>query len=180
MDGEKGGKGVWRRVEREVIYLSPHCHHQRDFCIKVGSNESHFNVSLIVRDKDHNFWREKRAEADSNRGPSAYQPNALPLGQTGSHGTRALALHSRRLSTMESRGDSRFGSGTPRTRLGAHPEISPVESNYVQTPQKSFEWGYKPCIRRMRQDHIPVAWISCSHVNRVRWTRLWPITASMH
>ena len=26
---------------------------------------------------DHNFWRERRAEADSNRGPSAYQPNAL-------------------------------------------------------------------------------------------------------
>ena len=25
-----------------------------------------------------------RAEADSNRSPSAYQPNALPLGQTGS------------------------------------------------------------------------------------------------
>ena len=33
---------------------------------------------------DHNLWRERRAEADSNRGPSAYQPNALPLGQTGS------------------------------------------------------------------------------------------------
>ena len=33
---------------------------------------------------DHNFWRERRAEADSNRGPTAYQPNALPLGQTGS------------------------------------------------------------------------------------------------
>ena len=28
------------------------------------------------------FWRERRAEAVSNRGPSAYQPNALPLGQT--------------------------------------------------------------------------------------------------
>ena len=28
--------------------------------------------------------RERRAETDSNRGPSAYQPNALPLGQTGS------------------------------------------------------------------------------------------------
>ena len=26
------------------------------------------------------FWRERRAEAVSNRGPSAYQPNALPLG----------------------------------------------------------------------------------------------------
>ena len=34
---------------------------------------------------DHNFWREGRAEADSNRGPSAYHPNALPLGHTGSH-----------------------------------------------------------------------------------------------
>ena len=33
---------------------------------------------------DHNFWRERRAEADSNRGPSAYQPNALPLDQTSS------------------------------------------------------------------------------------------------
>ena len=30
---------------------------------------------------DHNIWRERRAEADSNRGPSPYQPNALPPGQ---------------------------------------------------------------------------------------------------
>ena len=41
--------------------------------------QSHKTVS-----SDHNFWTERRAEADSNRGPSAYQPNALPLGQTGS------------------------------------------------------------------------------------------------
>ena len=34
-----------------MIYLSLHCHHQNDFCIKVGSDESHFNVSLTVRDK---------------------------------------------------------------------------------------------------------------------------------
>ena len=34
-----------------IIYLSLHCHHQNDSCIKVGSDESHFNVSLIVRDK---------------------------------------------------------------------------------------------------------------------------------
>ena len=61
------------------MYLSLHCHHQNDFCIKVGSEESHFNVSLIVRDRvtiktvstDHNFSRERRAEADSNRGPSS-------------------------------------------------------------------------------------------------------------
>ena len=42
---------------------------------------------------DHNFWRERRAEADSNRGPSAYQPNnALPLGQAGSQGAGNLQL----------------------------------------------------------------------------------------
>ena len=35
---------------------------------------------------DHNCWRERRAEADLNRSPSAYQPNALLLGQTGSQG----------------------------------------------------------------------------------------------
>ena len=37
--------------EREIIYLSLHCHHQNDSCIKMGSNESRFNVSLIVRNK---------------------------------------------------------------------------------------------------------------------------------
>ena len=39
---------------------------------------------------DHNFWAERRAEADSNRGPFAYLPNALPLGQTVSHARVAL------------------------------------------------------------------------------------------
>ena len=37
--------------EEEIIYLSLRCHHQNDSCIKMGSDESHFNVSLIVRDK---------------------------------------------------------------------------------------------------------------------------------
>ena len=48
---------------REIIYLSLNCHHQNDSCIKVGSDENHFTVSLILRDKvtnktvstDHNF-----------------------------------------------------------------------------------------------------------------------------
>ena len=37
--------------EKEIIYLSLHCHHQNDSCIKMGSNVSHFSVSLIVLDK---------------------------------------------------------------------------------------------------------------------------------
>ena len=36
---------------REIIHLSLHCHHQNDSCIKMTSDENHFYVSLIVRDK---------------------------------------------------------------------------------------------------------------------------------
>ena len=35
----------------EMIYLSLHSHRQNDSCIKMGNDESHFNVSLIARDK---------------------------------------------------------------------------------------------------------------------------------
>ena len=35
----------------EIMYLSLHCHHRNDSCIKMGSDESRFSVSLIVRDK---------------------------------------------------------------------------------------------------------------------------------
>ena len=51
MDGEKEGTGVWRWEEREIIYLSLHCLHQNDYCIKMGSDENHLNVLLIVRNE---------------------------------------------------------------------------------------------------------------------------------
>ena len=37
--------------------------------------------------------RERRAEAVSSRGPSAYQPNALPLGQTGSRAVPTFFIY---------------------------------------------------------------------------------------
>ena len=43
-DGEKGGGGGMEVGEREIIYLSLRCHHQNDSCIKMGSDENHFNV----------------------------------------------------------------------------------------------------------------------------------------
>ena len=49
-DGRRG-KGVLRWGKREIIHLLLHCYNQNDPCIKMGSDESHFNVSLIVRDK---------------------------------------------------------------------------------------------------------------------------------
>ena len=35
----------------ELISLWLHCHHQTDSYIKMGSDESQFNVSLTVKDK---------------------------------------------------------------------------------------------------------------------------------
>ena len=49
----------------EIIYLSLHCHHQNDCCIKTGSDERHFNVSLIVRDKVHRPQLLKKKESRS-------------------------------------------------------------------------------------------------------------------
>ena len=47
-DGEKGGRGYGGGGEGvETIYLSLHCHHQNDFCIKVGSDERH--LMFIIR-----------------------------------------------------------------------------------------------------------------------------------
>ena len=52
--------------EREIIYLSLHCHRQNDCCINVGSDESHFNVSVgsdgqshKTVSTNHNFFEEK-------------------------------------------------------------------------------------------------------------------------
>ena len=74
------------------ITVARGCHHLNDSC-KMGSDEIHFNVPLIVRDKvarqcpQITVFEEKGEpkRRESNRGPSAYQHSALPLGQTGSH-----------------------------------------------------------------------------------------------
>ena len=50
--GGGGGGGGMEWEEGDYIYLSLHCYHQNDSCIKMASGESHFNVSLIVNVKD--------------------------------------------------------------------------------------------------------------------------------
>ena len=44
-DGEKGGREYGGGGRGRL------CLHQNDSCIKMGGDESHFNVSLIVREK---------------------------------------------------------------------------------------------------------------------------------
>ena len=52
--------------KREIIYLSLHCRHQNDSCIKMGSDESHFDVSVgsdgqshQTVSTNHNLFEEK-------------------------------------------------------------------------------------------------------------------------
>ena len=77
-DGENGGKEVWRLGEREIIYLSLHCHHRNDFCIKVGSDESHFDVSWLLGTKSQDSVQRpqllKRKESRSR-----FEPRSLCL-----------------------------------------------------------------------------------------------------
>ena len=60
--------------KRETIYLAPQCHHQTDSCIKMGSDESHFNVSLIVRDK---ITRQCLQTTTFVKRKRPYQPNVF-------------------------------------------------------------------------------------------------------
>lgn len=49
--GTGGDQNPKRWEKRETIPNSVHCHHLNGLCIKMGSSESHFNISLIVEDK---------------------------------------------------------------------------------------------------------------------------------
>ena len=46
---------LWRWGKREIIYLSLHCHYQNDSCIEMGSDESHFNVSVGSDGQSNNY-----------------------------------------------------------------------------------------------------------------------------
>ena len=68
---EVGGEG-------EYIYLSLYTVTTRMTCIKMSSDESHFNVSLSVRNKVTRPCPQTTTFLKRKESPSAYQPTALP------------------------------------------------------------------------------------------------------
>ena len=78
-DWEKGGNGVWRLGKREIIYLSLHCHHQNDSCIKMGSDESHFNVSVGTDGQSHKTVSTNNSLFEEKGEPKRYRTEVLPL-----------------------------------------------------------------------------------------------------
>ena len=73
-----GEKRVWRWGKRDIIYLSLHCHHQNDFCIKMGSAESHFNVS-VGSDGQSQDNVHKHNLSEEKGEPKRYRTEVLPL-----------------------------------------------------------------------------------------------------
>ena len=91
--GKLGGQEFY--IKHLLNALSP----PEWFCIKVGICLSHSNTSFIVwaksQDSVHkpHFLKRKQSRSGSNRGPSAYQPSALPLGHTCSQLKRWTSWH---------------------------------------------------------------------------------------
>ena len=72
-----GCRGRWR------LYLTPHCHHQNDSYIKMGSDESHFNVSFNCEGQSHmtvSVFVEKGELKQYETGPSAIVQLSTPFG----------------------------------------------------------------------------------------------------
>ena len=72
-DTERGGGG------REIIYLSLHCHHQDDSCIKMGSDERHFNISVGSDGQSHKTVSTNHNLFEEKGEPKRYRTEVLPL-----------------------------------------------------------------------------------------------------
>ena len=77
--GEVGGRWHGGGGKREIIYLSLHCHHQNDSCIKMGSDESHFNVSVGSDGQSHKTVSTNHNLFEEKGEPKRYRTEVLPL-----------------------------------------------------------------------------------------------------
>ena len=74
-----GGGGGGGGVETEIIYPSLHCHHQNDSCIKMGSDESHFNVSVGSDGQSRKTVATNHDLFEEKGQPKRYRTEVLPL-----------------------------------------------------------------------------------------------------
>ena len=69
---EVGGEG-------DYIPIATLSHHQNDSCIKVGSDESHFNVSVGSDGQSHRTVSTNRNLFEEKGEPKRYRTEVLPL-----------------------------------------------------------------------------------------------------
>ena len=61
-----------------IIHLSLHCHHQNDSCIKMGRDESHFNVSVGSDGQSHKTVSTNHNLFEEKGEPKRYRTEVLP------------------------------------------------------------------------------------------------------
>ena len=64
---------------REIIYLLLHCHHQNDSCIKMGGDESHFNVSVGSDGQSHKTVSTNHNLSEEKGEPKRYRTEVFLL-----------------------------------------------------------------------------------------------------
>ena len=80
LNGRRGrGRGMEGGGEREITYLSLLCHHQNDSCIKMGSDESHFNVSVGSDGQSHKTVSINLNLFEEKGEPKRHRTEILPL-----------------------------------------------------------------------------------------------------
>ena len=65
--------------KKEIIYLSLHYHHLNDSCIKIGSDESHFNVSVGSDGQSHKTVSTNHKLFEEKGEPKRNRTEVLPL-----------------------------------------------------------------------------------------------------
>ena len=75
----EGRKGVWRCGKWESQYTSLNCHHHNDSCMKMGSDESHFNVSVGSDGQSHKTVSKNHNLSEEKAEPKRYRTKVLPL-----------------------------------------------------------------------------------------------------
>ena len=63
--------------EREIIYLSLRSHHQNDFCVKMGRDEIHFNVSVGSDGQSHKTVSTNHKLLEEKGEPKRYRTESL-------------------------------------------------------------------------------------------------------
>ena len=62
-----------------ILPIAIHCHHQNNFCVKKGSNESHFNVSVGSDGQSHKTVFTNYNLSEEKGEPKRYRIQVLPL-----------------------------------------------------------------------------------------------------
>ena len=73
------GEGGMEVGEGDIIYVLLRCHHHNDSCIKMGSDESHFNVSVGSDGQSHKTVSTNHNLFEEKGEPKRYRTKVLLL-----------------------------------------------------------------------------------------------------